>query len=161
MDDKSTIYSASEIFQFAVQIEQNGLDFYTSLAGRIDNDEAKNIFTFLANEESKHKDFFQKYLSSIETYESRDQYPEEYFDWLKALVDNVVFNKERAEKEIPNLTDPVKAIEFAMRREVDSILYYHEVKKLVVDKEKDSIEEIIKEEKKHFATLSKLRDIFE
>jgi rubrerythrin len=52
----------------------------------------------------------------------------------------------------------LSAIIFAMRREADSILYYHEAKRFIAEKYYDIIDKIIIEERKHFSKLSELRN---
>jgi hypothetical protein len=40
---------------------------------------------------------------------------------------------------------------------VDSVLYYHEIKRFVATGQHDAIDKIIEEERKHFSQLSKMR----
>jgi rubrerythrin len=44
-----------------------------------------------------------------------------------------------------------------MQRELDSILYYHEIKNLVPQAQHDTIEKIIIEERKHYAALDDMK----
>ena len=50
-----------------------------------------------------------------------------------------------------------RADDFAIRRELDSILYYHEIKKLVPAAQHGTIEQIIDEERKHYSILSAMK----
>jgi rubrerythrin len=67
-----------------------------------------------------------------------------------------VFTKEK-ENQFPNLKHALSAINFAMERELDSILYYQEVKQFIVDKQWRAIDIIIAEERKHFALLAEVK----
>jgi rubrerythrin len=58
-------------------------------------------------------------------------------------------NGEKFYRFASNLTD---------NEELDSVLYYHEVVKFVSVKQKDLIEEIIVEERKHYAKLSEMKE---
>jgi len=50
--------NVQEVFQFAVNIEENGEIFYRKIADKFrDKKELKELFEFLANEEEKHKNF--------------------------------------------------------------------------------------------------------
>ncbi|MDI6726248.1 MAG: hypothetical protein QMD32_04735, partial [Smithellaceae bacterium] len=53
--------------------------------------------------------------------------------------------------------DTPGAVDFAIRRELDSILYYHEIRKFLPLSEYDQIEKIIEEERRHFHKLSELK----
>ena len=149
-------FNASEIFQFAVRIEENGEIFYRKVADLSDNTNLKNLFTFLADEEVKHKEKFEDLLSKIEKYEPAETYPGEYFAYLKAYADQIVFSS-MINRELGEKIDPVSAVEFGIRRELDSILYYLEVKKVVPEPQQHLIEDIINEERGHFLKLSNLK----
>ena len=69
------------------------------------------------------------------------------------MDNNLIFTKDVMDKQLAKVTDTVGAVEFAMQRELDSILYYHEVKNLVPQGQHDTIEKIIDEERKHYAML--------
>ena len=49
------------------------------------------------------------------------------------------------------------ALDFAIQREMDSILYYQEIKSLLEDRCAETVDMIIDEERMHFAFLSRLR----
>jgi rubrerythrin len=61
------------------------------------------------------------------------------------------------DSELSRVKDTLSAINFAIRRELDSILYYHEIKRFISRSQHDSIDKIIDEERKHFETLSEIR----
>ena len=53
------IFDASEVFQFAIRIEENGERFYRYAEGIAKEEEEKKIFSYLADEETKHKKEFE------------------------------------------------------------------------------------------------------
>jgi len=69
----------------------------------------------------------------------------------------VIFIKESQEKELAIIKDTASAIDFAIQRELDSILYYQESKQFVHENQQKLIDDIINEERKHFAVLSDLK----
>lgn len=147
---------ASEVLQFAIKIEENGWNFYNKVAEANEDKKIKDLFTFLADEEVKHKETFEAMLPEIENYEPREVYPPEYFAYLRAYADNIIFKKGE-EKELSSDLEPVSAIDFGMIIEVDSIAYYNEVKNFVSLQQQSAIDKIIEEEKKHFLKLSELK----
>jgi len=47
-------FSSCEVVELGIQIEKNGRDFYSALAGSTRNARAAEIFKYLAGEEEKH-----------------------------------------------------------------------------------------------------------
>ncbi len=151
-------YNASEVFQFAIRIEENGEKFYRELADQVSDNSIKNLFNSLAEEEIEHAKLFEEMLISFESYEPSELYPEEYFLYLKAFADNAIFEKEKLDEQIAKINNPIDAIQFAIRLELDSILYYQEMKKLVPPDQHNLLDKILEQERIHFLRLSNTRD---
>jgi len=49
-------------------------------------------------------------------------------------------------------------LEFALQRELDSMLYFEALKAFVVDRDLKAVDAIIAEERMHFTELSRIRD---
>ncbi len=152
-----SLLNASELYQFALQIEENGEKFYRQMASKFDDSEVVKVFNYLAAEEVNHKVIFTKLLSEFEDYKPAESYPGEYFEYLKAYSDNLVFSFENFDDEVANIKDVKGAIRFALEKEVDTIGYFQEVKNMVPDSEKDKIEDIINEERRHVVKLFELK----
>lgn len=152
-----SLLSAGEVFQFAVKIEENGERFYRTFADKLKGDREKQLFGFLADEEKKHKDTFNTMLNRAESFTPPTSYPDEYFAYLQAYADNLIFTADSLEKEVERIHSAKEACDFGIRRELDSILYYQEIKTFVPDKEKEKIDQIIAEERKHFLKFSQLK----
>lgn len=148
-------FNISEVYQFAIKIEENGENFYRKIAQNTKNKEVKDLFNFLADEEIRHRKIFEQNLSKIEKYEPPEIYPGEYFAYLKEYAEELIFPKN-IEKEL-NKEDIFEAINFGIRRELDSIMYYLEVKDLIPETQQQELDKIIKEEKSHFVRLSNLK----
>ena len=157
LEEEMGLLSASEVLQFAVKIEENGRNFYKSFAEKFNSDVEKDVFTYLADEEKKHIRIFSEMLKSIEKFEPATSYPDEYFGYLKAYADNLIFTKDKLEKEVKNITSGIEAADFGIRRELDSILYYQEIKSYVPEEEKGTIDVVISQERLHFMRLNKLK----
>lgn len=152
------IFSAGDIFQFAMRIEEYGEIFYHKAALNAENEEVSRIFNRLADEEAKHKTIFQDLYSKVKDNRPAESYPGEYMANLRAFLDGkVIFIKESQEKELAIIKDTAFAIDFAIQRELDSILYYQESKQFVHENQQKLIDDIINEERKHFAVLSDLK----
>jgi rubrerythrin len=153
-----SVFKGSDILEFAVRIEENGENFYRYAVQLAKDEETKKIFQSLAEAERHHQKTFGKIFAAMEKQNPPETYDGEYAAYLHNYVDNnIIFKKEVMEAEVAKVKDILSAIDFAIRRELDSILYYHEIKRLVPESEHDVIDEVIEEERKHFKGLSNLR----
>ena len=152
------VFAASDIVEVAIRIEENGFDFY-KYAERISRKkEAKKLFAQLALAEVAHKKIFEKIFAKMEKNSPFENYEGEYSDYLRSYVDNnLVFTKEAMNKEFAKVKNTMAALDFAIQRELDSILYYHEIKKLVPTAQHKTLDQIIEEERKHFLSLTEMK----
>lgn len=151
----SIFLQASDVFQFAIRVEEDGELFYHKAAMVAEDRETGKLFNRLADEEVRHKRIFQDMLEKIEEYRPTESYSGEYMAYLRDYIDNkVIFTKEAKDGQLRNVHDTLSALDFAIQRELDSILYYQESKQFVAPKHHSQIDKIIEEERKHFAILS-------
>lgn len=156
-----TFFSATEVVELAMRIEQKGQAFYLLAADEAKDPAAKEFFDFFAEEESKHELFFRGMRDRLGNFEvpPGSDY-EEYTQYVMALVDSHdVFNFDYTaafKDEGFSFEDAVRA---AMRFEKDTILLFTELKRMVPEAEKKVVEECIEEERGHLRLLAeKLRD---
>jgi rubrerythrin len=155
------VFAASDIVEVAIRIEENGVNFYRFAEQIAKQQEAKELFAHLALEEVKHKKIFEQIFAKMEKSNPPESYEGEYSAYLRSYVDNnIIFTKEAMDKELSKVTDTIAAFDFAIRRELDSILYYHEIKKLVPAAQHGTIEQVIEEERKHFSKLTEMKKRF-
>jgi len=157
MNEQKIQIGISEVLQFAIKIEENGWDFYKKFSDLVGNEEVKKLFVMLADDELDHKKIFEEMLQKIEKYEPKGVYPPEYFAYLRAYADNIVF-KKGLEEELKKEMDVPSILDFGMKIELDSINYYQETKNFVPTNQKNIIDKIIGEERKHFLKLSDLKN---
>lgn len=155
-----SLFNVSEIYQFAIKIEENGEKFYREFSEKFDDKEIKALFNLLADEEIKHKNTFEKMLSKIENYQPRESYPGEYFSYLKAYAENIIFNVDELKSKVSKISSVIDALNFAIEREWDSILYYQEIKIYVDEDRRNLIDRIIMEERNHFVRLNEAKRLF-
>jgi len=155
----TAVFSASDVVQFAVRIEENGADFYRSAVQVADDKNARALFSRLAADEDTHRRTFQTILTEIEAVHAPpESFQGEYEAYLHSYVDNnVVFNKAALDKELAGVNDTGSALEFAIRRELDSIAFYNEVKLIIPERQQAIVDKIIAEERSHFTTLCDLK----
>jgi len=155
------VFEASDIVKIAVRIEENGFAFYKFAEQIAKQEEAKKLFSHLASEEVNHKKIFEGIFAKMEKYSPQESYEGEYSSYLNDYVDNnIIFTKDTLDKELAKIKDTVTALDFAIRRELDSILYYHEMKRFVPVAQQETLDQVIDEERKHFSKLSEAKKRF-
>jgi rubrerythrin len=155
------VFESQEIYLLAMRIEENGERFYRGAAQTLEDKEVKDLFHHLAEEEMRHKEIFESMLSKMEISQMDERYSGEYLEYLRAYVDDkIVFNKRDVDRELQGIRDVRSAIQFAIHREMEAILYFLEMKSLVPKGQQNSIEKIVEEERRHFTILSRtLKDL--
>lgn len=153
-----SVFKVSDIIEFAIRIEENGENFYRYAVQLTADEELKKTFQELAQAEAQHRKLFERLFAGIEQERPPETYDGEYAAYLHNYVDNnIIFTKELLEAELAKIKDVPAALDFAIRMEMDSILYYHEIKNFVPHKDHPTVDEIIEEERRHFKGLSHLR----
>jgi len=153
-----SILNAHDVVRFAIRIEEDGELFYREAAGLADNKEARALFGRLADEEVGHRNIFQGISETLGGYAPAETYDGEYMAYLRDHIDGkAVFRGDLKGSLKATLASAISAIDFAIGREMDSILYYQEVRAFVPERQKEVVDRIIEEERKHFIMLSNAR----
>jgi len=153
-----SVFAASDIVEVAIRIEENGVNFYKFAEQIAKKEDEKKLFAGLAQAEVAHKKTFEKIFAGMEKNTPPESYEGEFSAYLRSYVDNnIIFTKEIMDKQLSNIKSTADALDFAIQRELDSILYYHEIKKLVPAGQHEAIEKIIDEERKHFLSLTAMK----
>lgn len=150
-----SIFNPGDILQFAMRIEEDGEMFYRKAALNAETREVRDFFNTMADEEARHKTVFENMLKGIDVNPPAESYRGEYAAYLRDYIDGkAVFTKKEKDRVMSDTFDTLGAIRFAMGREVDSILYYHEAKQFIDKKHYAEVDRVIEEERKHFAKLA-------
>jgi rubrerythrin len=148
------VFEAGDIVEVAIRIEENGANFYRfamQIAGR---EETKALFRQLA----EHQKTFSELLAGMDRSIPPEGYDGEYAAYLHNYVDNrLVFRADELAGELGAVKDEASAVDFAIRRELDSLLYYREIRELLPADRREAIDRIILEERKHFMKLSEVK----
>ena len=152
------IFAASEAVELGVEIEINGRDFYQAVLSKSKSKEARDIFNYLKGEVEKHIKTFRRILSSVQKYEPKEAYPQEYFEYMNSLASEHVFTQKNKGKEIARqVKDEKEAMDLGIGFEKDSITFYEGIKRLVSAEDRKIIDVLINEEKKHLRRLTELK----
>ncbi|MBU0630395.1 MAG: ferritin family protein [Candidatus Margulisbacteria bacterium] len=145
----AAFFHADEVLRGAIRIEENGEALYRELNGRTADQSLKALFNSLADQEVEHRKIFTAMLEKIGRSDLPESYPDEYYEYLKAFAGEQIFTSERK--------DPVAGLAIALQAEVDSILYYLELRTLVPDQERNIVDQVIEEERRHYLRLLRVK----
>ena len=153
----SNIFSAAEVVEMGIKIEENGKSFYDTVAKKSKNKNAQQAFELLAGEEENHIKRFEAILSQVKKYEPPEAYTEDYFSYIKSLSSEYVFtSKDKGEETAKDAKTDKEAVELGIGFEKQSILFYEEMKKFVLEGEQKVVDKLLEEEKEHLRKLSDL-----
>lgn len=151
-------FNDAEALKIAINIEEEGLEFYSILMKSVKDDKAKDIFSKLASAEKKHLALFQKAYLDITSPANPAQGCEDYTVdlYLKDLVDTGIFTKKgEARRLASEIKTDIDALKIGIQAEKDSILYYTEAaKNTKYEAGRKAFEQLTNEEKKHLKMLA-------
>ena len=148
-----------EVYRVGMCIEEAGLDFYTKMAAKADDQGTKRVFRRLAKDEEQHLAFFESL--ELKTAHGMGSGPAEFdadtSKYVCSLVDGGIFSSlGKMEQLARRKFNPEKALELALQVEKDAVLYYTEA--LAVSKKRSTkvaLSRLINEEKSHVVQISK------
>ena len=154
----TTVFTAREIAQAAVEKEMKRRDFYANVTKLSTNPEMTKLFEFLTAEEDRHVATFAKLRDGVPVEEVR---PEEYDADMEAYMDSVVedrlYSKIGSEDFVQQAIDAEDVFRLAIALEKDAILFFWEFLPYVNDKDKKVVKTLMDEEKGHIRMLWKLK----
>ncbi|UCH98072.1 MAG: ferritin family protein [Candidatus Aminicenantes bacterium] len=158
-EEMMSLLGVEEILKYAIRIEENGEAFYRQWAKRAENNDQKKIFNFFADEENDHKKAFQSLMEEVKTADSQPEgiSNQDHVEYLKTFTEEL-FNEKTREKEMRNVTNLISAVEFAMKQELDSLLFHMDLKTFVPREHAELMDKIITEERKHYTDLGKFKE---
>lgn len=138
----------------AIEIEQSGERLYRGLSEAFVLDPlVSELFSRLAGEENTHAEQFRILLEEVSGCAPADG----GYSILNAYAR--VFSRSRLSDEIGSVGRSLQsALDFAIRREMDSIFFYHEAADGRHDALGEAFVRVIAEERKHFRELTELRN---
>jgi rubrerythrin len=149
---------AGDVFKVAIEIEKNGEKFYRYAAGLAEDPKTKEVFTYTAGEEAKHRKTFEAMAEQVDDdYTPPETYPGEYRKYVKAYSQGIVFPEGGIETQFKKVVNVEDALEFAIQKEIESILYYLEMRNFVPDSQRKDVDKIVEEERRHYLNLTDLK----
>lgn len=146
------MFTIAEILDLAVQIEKNGEKDYRRAAETIPDPELASLFTWLADDEKKHAEWFAGLKSKVAIV----PLDEHIAELARDLLGNVLGDQSFAlgEADLEKTKSLEKGLALALEFEKDTALFYETLGAFVEDsRDLAHLEEIIAEEKRHIEVL--------
>jgi len=157
----SILLSGSEVFSMAMEIEKSGYAFYKTVAGTSGSEPLKQLFTFLAEQEIQHYEFFEKLSKENAEFDINEDDWEEISDYIRATTESRFFiGEDKAINLAKSVSDPEEAIDIAIGFEKDTLLFFYELLNVTPEASKNAAQQIVEEEKRHIRLLSEKKHAF-
>lgn len=154
----SISFSGSELINIAIGIERRGIAFYDVMTKSTQNASARDVFRYLTDMERQHIKIFQSMLGEADKYQIPNAIAGEYTVYFQTLVDSAVFTDDFVTSQMATrVSSDIGAVELAISAEKDSILFYYEMKDIMPQRARLTINKIAAEEKLHLRQLSELK----
>lgn len=157
----ATLFTAAEIIDMGIAKEKKRRDFYGYAAEKFKEKDMKDLFARLRDWEDEHIRKFSEIRDTTETYEVPETYEGEFAAYIKYVVDDLLYKQVSAEWFAENVKKSIEAIKYGIGFEKDAILFFSELLKYMMGPNKEKVEELIGEEKKHLIYLSELKKKYE
>jgi rubrerythrin len=155
------LFQAAEVLDMAIEIERQGLAFYTGCAAARADASVAEVFEYAAEQERRHIERFSEMKGDLDEYTVPESYPGETLGYLRGFLSKRLFTSvDDASCSAEAIEDRVEAVETAVELERSTIAFYSGVKQIVRPSEKDVIDEIIAEEHRHIRRLLELKREF-
>jgi rubrerythrin len=149
------LFYFSEVVKFAIEKEIESIELYKNLAETSKNENMKQLFTKLMGEEKAHEAFYEEILNALNPEQSPGVTEnEEYEAYVKELIS---VGRKVPKLNAEQVSDLKVAVNYALDRERDSIMFYTSIKNYLASTERKHIEIIIEEELRHMVILNALR----
>ncbi|MFW6066374.1 MAG: ferritin family protein [Planctomycetota bacterium] len=151
-------FEVAELVKIGVEDERSGVAFYSRLADNVEDSGLRKTFADLAEQEKFHQKRFQDMLDRLGGVKTPEEYPGQYMAYLSALTSGRAFpDPSAAERAAEKCESDAKAVELASRYERDTLMLMNEIRPLVPEKDRATVDELIREEQTHLVTLSEAR----
>jgi len=156
----SSVLKIVDVVEIGIEKEKARQAFYDQVAGSFDDPDMKDLFTKLRDWEAGHVVKFQSIRDDLKQSTTHESYPGEASAYIKALVDDALYQQVQAESFAQYVKSPIEAINYGIGFEKDAILLFQELLQFVQSKNKEAIMKLIEEERHHIVQLIKIKNKF-
>lgn len=151
----SKLLYLSEILDFAIARERESQELYARLAQQVADQELQQLFQRLVDEEQKHEAYYTEMRAVIKEEHTPGVHTgEDYSAYVRELI---AAGRQIKPLAAEQLADVHAALDYAIAREKDSVLFYVAMKEYLEPEQRAKVEVIIHEEERHATILSEVK----
>ncbi|MGD2104910.1 MAG: ferritin family protein [Anaerolineae bacterium] len=152
------IFSAAQALEMAIKIEEHGEAFYRAAGEKSEDSQIRDLFEDLATRERAHRGVFKRMAEDVEPApQLAGSEVGDYASFLEVALNHAVFSgPEKALKMAEDAEDRITILRAAMGLEKDTMLFYYDLRDMVGEEDRDTISEIIRQEKQHLRRLASM-----
>ena len=149
------LFQAADIVELAMQVEKSGEAFYRAVAAKVEGQEARELFEYLAGQEVAHYQVFERLSQTIrEAPFMTDEEWDLYMDYLNGTVQSAFFEgTDKALALAETVTDAQHAIQMAIGFEKETLLFFYDLRDRIPEKDRPVLDKVVAEEKRHIRRL--------
>jgi rubrerythrin len=124
------MFSATEVFDIAIQLEENGERLYRMAAEQVDDDALRQMLDWLAEEEVRHRARFVEMKRSTNILRVNEKWADEASGAiLQSVIGDRAFSLDDLDPR--NLKNEAELMRIAIEFEEDGILFYEMIRSFV------------------------------
>lgn len=152
-------FSGFEVIRAAMEVEKNGHRFYSIMAERAQSEMAREIFSWLAQDEVKHLKTLESLVPKYEEGAFWEN-EEEFLPYLERFKDKEIFPAaDRLEAALREEDPDIRTLDLAIEAEEKFAEYFHKAASLAKTAEgRDAFHWLAKEEDRHAAVLQERKE---
>jgi rubrerythrin len=151
------LLSGADIVDLALQTETRGEVFYREAEKLSTTPEARELFSYLADQELQHKLIFSRLGGAIVETEVETAEWQEALEYIDATVGQTFFADKAPIRSIPAGSSVREMIERAITFEQQTLLFFYTLRDLVQPVNRALIDSIVAEERTHVRRLAAMR----
>ena len=153
----SAVFTGRDLIDAVIEAEKLGAGFYQCVAENTPATKASDLFARIGQEEREHVQELESLLDAAEGYAPAESYPDEYHEYLHALVEGKVFPDEETCKQMArDVRDEAQACPLASSFEKQIILFLHEMRRFLPEHRHGVVQKLLEGEYEHVRRLHAL-----
>lgn len=145
----------SEIFGFAIRIEEAGYRFYVEAMKKIQEPDILKLFQYLADAEFRHEHMFRELLKKAGTSPPPVSHDGEYEMAMNNFLKSTMFSEFQINNDKLNSIRGIQdAVKMALDFEKNAIVFYTAMKRYMEDENQSVVDTIIQEELSHIIKIN-------
>ena len=148
------VFSAEEVFQIALELEETGQVFYEAVAAACGNEQVARLCRRLAQQEAAHYKTFQQMQKRPPDDPASRPLNAEGLGYVQAMVNQRVVPDPGKAREMAAKGSLAETLDLAIRMENDSISFYTGMLDMVDGGDAEAVRRIIREEQRHAQELA-------